>query len=192
MTRKMLLSMVVTNLALAGWAIGSRALVGWQSHALIQDTTLVAGRAIAAWTLHNQHQHEHTYYRSAGQWNFELAALRSKLLPQAPDGARLGPRQRQPTPRAPPQRKDPELPASRGARAAADVRAHPRRHHPQQHRRAAPEAVGRRTRLPRGLPGSPRAPRCGDRAGGGTAQTRAEQRIFDGLDEPLARDGVAD
>ena len=59
----------------------------------------------------------------------------------------------------------------------------------QQHRRAAPEAVGRGTRLPRGLPGSPRAPRCRDRAGGGTAQTRAEQRIFDGLDEPLARDG---
>jgi len=49
MSRRILFSVVVTNLALAGWAIGWSALVGWQTFLLIQGTTLVAGGAIAAW-----------------------------------------------------------------------------------------------------------------------------------------------
>ncbi len=36
---------------------------------------LVAGGAIAAWMLYIQHQYEDTYYQSAGDWQFELAAL---------------------------------------------------------------------------------------------------------------------
>ena len=74
----------MTARALAGWANGSSALVGWQSYALIQGTTLVAGGAIAAWMLHIQHQHEDTYYRSAGEWNFELAALQGSSYLKLP------------------------------------------------------------------------------------------------------------
>jgi omega-6 fatty acid desaturase (delta-12 desaturase) len=75
MSRKILLSVVLTNLALAGWAIGWSALVGWQTFLLVQGTTLVAGGAVAAWMLYIQHQYEETYYQAAGEWQFELAAL---------------------------------------------------------------------------------------------------------------------
>ena len=57
MSRRILLSVVVTNLALAGWAIGWSTLVGWQAYLLIQGTTLVAGGAVAAWMLYIQHQY---------------------------------------------------------------------------------------------------------------------------------------
>src|SRR4051794_29129788 len=55
MSRRILFSVVVTNLALAGWAIGWSALVGWETYLLIQGTTMLAGGAIAAWMLYIQH-----------------------------------------------------------------------------------------------------------------------------------------
>ena len=79
-------SVVATNLALAGWAIGWSALVGWPAFLLIQGTTLVAGGAVAAWMLYIQHQYEDTYYQAAGEWRFELAALQGSsylALPRA-------------------------------------------------------------------------------------------------------------
>jgi omega-6 fatty acid desaturase (delta-12 desaturase) len=84
MTRRILFSVVVTNLALAGWAIGWGALVGWQTYVLIQGTTLVAGGAIAAWMLYIQHQYEDTYYKAGGEWNFELAALQGSSYLRLP------------------------------------------------------------------------------------------------------------
>jgi acyl-lipid omega-6 desaturase (Delta-12 desaturase) len=84
MTRRILFSVVVTNLALAGWALGWSALVGWQCYLLIQGTTLVAGGAIAAWMLYIQHQYEDTYFRAAGEWNFELAALQGSSYLKLP------------------------------------------------------------------------------------------------------------
>jgi omega-6 fatty acid desaturase (delta-12 desaturase) len=84
MSRRILFSVVVTNLALAGWAIGWSALVGWQCYLLIQGTTLVAGGAIAAWMLYIQHQYEDTYFRAAGEWNFELAALQGSSYLELP------------------------------------------------------------------------------------------------------------
>ncbi len=84
MSRKILLSVVATNLALAGWAIGWSALVGWQTFLLIQGTTLVAGGAIAAWMLYIQHQYEDTYYQPAGEWRFELAALQGSSYLELP------------------------------------------------------------------------------------------------------------
>lgn len=75
MSRPILFSVVITNLALAGWALGWSALVGWQTFLLVQGTTLVVGGAIAAWMLYIQHQYEDTYYQRPGEWQFELAAL---------------------------------------------------------------------------------------------------------------------
>ena len=75
MSRRILLSVVITNLALLGWALGWSALVGWGTYLLIQGTTLVAGGAIAAFMLYIQHQYEDTYYQAPGEWRFELAAL---------------------------------------------------------------------------------------------------------------------
>jgi omega-6 fatty acid desaturase (delta-12 desaturase) len=84
MTRRILFSVVVTNIALAGWVAGWSALVGWHTFALIQGTTLVVGGAVAAWMLYIQHQYEDTYYRSAGDWQFELAALQGSSFLQLP------------------------------------------------------------------------------------------------------------
>jgi acyl-lipid omega-6 desaturase (Delta-12 desaturase) len=75
MPRRILASVAMTNVALAAWATGWSAIVGWSTFLLIQGTTLVAGGAIAAWMLYIQHQYEDTYYMAAGEWRFELAAL---------------------------------------------------------------------------------------------------------------------
>jgi omega-6 fatty acid desaturase (delta-12 desaturase) len=76
MSGRILLSVITTNLALAAWAIGWSAVVGWEAYLLIQGTTLVAGGAVAAWMLYIQHQYEETYYEAGDRWQFELAALR--------------------------------------------------------------------------------------------------------------------
>ncbi len=75
MSRKILFSVVLTNLALAGWVVAWGTLAGWATFALVQGTTLIAGGAVAGWMLYIQHQYEDTYYQPAGDWKFELAAL---------------------------------------------------------------------------------------------------------------------
>ena len=54
MTPRILASVVATNLALVAWVLGWSLIVGWQTFALIQGTTLIAGGAIAAWMLYIQ------------------------------------------------------------------------------------------------------------------------------------------
>jgi acyl-lipid omega-6 desaturase (Delta-12 desaturase) len=84
MTPRILLSVVVTNLALVAWVLGWSALVGLQTFLLIQGTTLIAGGAIAAWMLYIQHQYEDTYYQSPDSWRFELAALQGSSYLELP------------------------------------------------------------------------------------------------------------
>ena len=84
MTAKILLSVVVTNLALVAWVVGWSILVGLETFLLIQGTTLIAGGAIAAWMLYIQHQYEDTYYETPGEWRFELAALQGSSYLQLP------------------------------------------------------------------------------------------------------------
>jgi acyl-lipid omega-6 desaturase (Delta-12 desaturase) len=84
MTRRILLSVVVTNLALVVWATGWSLVLGWQTYLLIQGTTLVAGGAVAAWMLYIQHQYEETYYQGSDQWQFELAALQGSSYLKLP------------------------------------------------------------------------------------------------------------
>lgn len=84
MSRRVLASVVATNLALAGWAIGWTFLAGWPTFLLIQGTTLVAGGAVAAWMLYIQHQYEETYYEPPAEWRFELAALQGSSFLELP------------------------------------------------------------------------------------------------------------
>jgi omega-6 fatty acid desaturase (delta-12 desaturase) len=84
MSRRILGSVLLTNLALTAWAIALGALVGWQAFLVIQGTTLVAGGAVAAWMLYIQHQYEETYYQAAGTWQFELAALQGSSYLKLP------------------------------------------------------------------------------------------------------------
>ena len=84
MTPKILLSVVVTNLALVTWVLGWTSIVGWGTFLVIQGTTLIAGGAIAAWMLYIQHQYEDTYYQAPGEWKFELAALQGSSYLELP------------------------------------------------------------------------------------------------------------
>jgi omega-6 fatty acid desaturase (delta-12 desaturase) len=84
MTRRMLASVIATNVALVAWALGWSALAGWQTFLLIQGTTLIAGGAIAAWMLYIQHQYEDTYYQAPETWRFELAALQGSSYLELP------------------------------------------------------------------------------------------------------------
>jgi len=86
MTRSILLSVLATNAALIGWALGWSLVVGLPCYLAIQGTTLVTGGAIAAWMLYIQHQYEDTYYMAGGDWDFERAALQGSsylALPRA-------------------------------------------------------------------------------------------------------------
>jgi omega-6 fatty acid desaturase (delta-12 desaturase) len=84
MTPAILLSVVLTNLALVAWVLSWSALVGLQTFLLIQGTTLVAGGAIAAWMLYIQHQYEDTYYETPASWQFEVAALQGSSYLRLP------------------------------------------------------------------------------------------------------------
>ena len=84
MSRSILASVVMTNLALVAWVLGWSALVGWGTYLIVQGTTLVAGGAIAAWMLYVQHQYEDTYYRAPDEWEFERAALEGSSFLRLP------------------------------------------------------------------------------------------------------------
>ena len=84
MSPRILVSVLLTNLALAGWVVGWGTLVGWQTFLLIQGTTLVLGGAVAAWMLYIQHQYEDTYYRRPEDWSFELSALQGSSYLRLP------------------------------------------------------------------------------------------------------------
>jgi omega-6 fatty acid desaturase (delta-12 desaturase) len=84
MTRRILLSVVVTNLALVVWVTAWTLLLGWQTFLLIQGTTLVAGGVVGAWMLYTQHQYEETYYQGSDEWRFELAALQGSSYLELP------------------------------------------------------------------------------------------------------------
>ena len=84
MSGPILASVVATNVALVGWALGLSLLVGWQTYLLVQGTTLVAGGAVAAWMLYIQHQYEETYYEAARNWRFERAALEGSSYLKVP------------------------------------------------------------------------------------------------------------
>ncbi|MFL5782242.1 MAG: fatty acid desaturase [Thermoleophilaceae bacterium] len=84
MSRRILASVVATNVALVVWILGWSELAGWSTYLLVQGTTMIAGGAIAAWMLYVQHQYEDTYYRAAGDWEFEAAALQGSSFLELP------------------------------------------------------------------------------------------------------------
>jgi omega-6 fatty acid desaturase (delta-12 desaturase) len=84
MTKSILLSVVLTNIALIGWVLGWSAAVGIGTYLTIQGTTMIAGGAIAAWMLYIQHQYEDTYYMAASSWEFERAALQGSSFLKLP------------------------------------------------------------------------------------------------------------
>ena len=84
MSRRILFSVVLTNLALAAWVLAWSAVAGWGTYLIVQGTTMIAGGAVAAWMLYVQHQYEETYFQSGGEWRFELAALQGSSYLKLP------------------------------------------------------------------------------------------------------------
>jgi omega-6 fatty acid desaturase (delta-12 desaturase) len=84
MSRGILLSVVLTNIALAAWVIGWSLLFGLPTFLLIQGTTLVAGGAVAPWRIKLQHHNEKTDNPSGESWRFELAALQGSSYLRLP------------------------------------------------------------------------------------------------------------
>jgi omega-6 fatty acid desaturase (delta-12 desaturase) len=84
MTPRILLSVLATNVALVVWVAAMSAIVGLETFAIVQGTTLVAGGAVAAWMLYIQHQYEETYYQAPEKWEFELAALQGSSFLDLP------------------------------------------------------------------------------------------------------------
>jgi omega-6 fatty acid desaturase (delta-12 desaturase) len=84
MTRKILVSVLATNLALGAWVAGMVLLAGWPTFLAVQGTTLVAGGVVAAWMLYVQHQYEDTYYMAGDEWKHELAALKGSSFLRLP------------------------------------------------------------------------------------------------------------
>lgn len=68
-------SVMGTNLAIAGGAVGMASLVGWKAFLLIQlPITMLAG-AIGIWLFYVQHQFEGTYFVREGEWTFHASAF---------------------------------------------------------------------------------------------------------------------
>ena len=128
----------------------------------------MAGGAVAAWMLYIQHQYEDTYYQAAGEWQFELAALQGSSYLQLPRALAwvVGNANYHHV-----HHLSAKIPNYR-LRAAHEEQPMfartPGGHGPQQHRRAAPEAVGRGARLAGPVPGAARG--AGD-AGAGAELT---------------------
>ncbi len=84
MNRRILASVIATNVALAAWVALWVTLMGVQAYIIMQGTTLIAGGAIAAWMLYIQHQYEEAYYQRSDQWKFEMAALQGSSYLKLP------------------------------------------------------------------------------------------------------------
>ena len=77
--RTILLSVVLTNLALVAWGLGWSALVGQETFLLDPGHDPCGRRSNRRLMLYIQHQYEDTHYRVPGEWRFELAALQGSL-----------------------------------------------------------------------------------------------------------------
>jgi omega-6 fatty acid desaturase (delta-12 desaturase) len=82
--KKVWISAMATNLAIAGVVIGMCALVGVREFLIIQlPITLIAG-SIGIWLFFVQHQFEGTYWASQGTWSFHAAALQGSTYYDLP------------------------------------------------------------------------------------------------------------
>ena len=84
MSRRMLASVVFTNLMLAAWVATWIVALGLVPFLILQGTTVVLGGAVGAWMLYIQHQYEHTYMARNEEWSFELAAIQGSSFLRLP------------------------------------------------------------------------------------------------------------
>ena len=78
------LRLLANNLALAALYLGLGYLLGWARFAVVQGTLVLGFATIAFWFFYVQHQHEQTYMRWTGNWDFLLAAIRGATFYDLP------------------------------------------------------------------------------------------------------------
>lgn len=66
----------LNNLAILVAYLGLGYLLGWTRFAVIQGSVVFVFAAVAFWFFYVQHQHEETYMRWTGNWDYLLAAIR--------------------------------------------------------------------------------------------------------------------
>lgn len=82
--RRERISVLGTNLALAGMIAGLSALMGWQAYLMIQIPILFLGTSAGVWLFYVQHNYEGTYWERHDKWDFFRAGLHGSSFYQLP------------------------------------------------------------------------------------------------------------
>lgn len=78
------IAQLLNNIALASIYIGLGYAVGWTQFILIQLPIIFAFMVISFWFFYVQHQHEETYMRWQGNWDYLLAAIQGATYYKLP------------------------------------------------------------------------------------------------------------
>jgi omega-6 fatty acid desaturase (delta-12 desaturase) len=82
---RLLISVIGTNLAIAGIIMGLGLIFGFVDLLLVQAPIVLLSSVVGVWLFYVQHQFEHTYWRKDPRWDFHEASVRSSsyyALPQ--------------------------------------------------------------------------------------------------------------
>ena len=82
--RRIRRSVLGTNLALGALGAGLCLTIGWRDYLLLQVPTLIITGAVGIWLFYVQHQFEHTYWETNGDWSFDDAALQGSSYLKLP------------------------------------------------------------------------------------------------------------
>jgi acyl-lipid omega-6 desaturase (Delta-12 desaturase) len=82
--RRERLSVITTDLALAGLITGLIYLIGWQAYLLIQIPVMVIGTSVGVWLFYVQHNFEGTYWERHEKWDFIKAGLHGSSFYKLP------------------------------------------------------------------------------------------------------------
>ncbi|MCU0488484.1 MAG: fatty acid desaturase [Anaerolineales bacterium] len=82
--RRERISVLGTNLALAGMIASLSALIGWQAYLMIQIPILFLGTSAGVWLFYVQHNYEGTYWERHDKWDFFRAGLHGSSFYKLP------------------------------------------------------------------------------------------------------------
>ncbi len=78
------LSILLTNVGIAGVVIAGGTLLGWREFLLVQLPITLLACSIGVWLFYIQHQYEHTYWEHDPQWSYDAAALHGSSYLELP------------------------------------------------------------------------------------------------------------
>lgn len=84
----LVLSVLLTNLAIAGLAVGIGFWLGFTEALMVQAPIIILSCAAGVWLFYIQHQYEGVYWRRGGDWNFHDAAIEGSSFYDLPQPLR--------------------------------------------------------------------------------------------------------